>query len=261
MTVSADVGANFVEAPTGLYVYGIVDAAPDRVPDGLAGLDDAPVELVSHDGLAAAVATIAVERPPGRRAELMAHSHVLDGLAEDGPVVPVQFGSVMPDPEAVVAEVLGPQYDRWSALLEALRGRRQFNLRGTYHEAAVLQEVVADNPEIAALRARTRDLPEDAAYPQRVRLGELVAKAMDAKRAHDTELVLETVLPHCVSYAPRERGGVDHLLDVALLVDDTRRAEFEDTLEALAEGMHDRARLQLVGPVPPYDFVEGDWWV
>jgi len=25
--------------------------------------------------------------------------------------------------------------------------------------------------------------------------------------------------------------------------------------------MHERARFQLMGPVPPYDFVDGDWWV
>ena len=33
--------------------------------------------------------------------------------------------------------------------------------------------------------------------------------------------------------------------------------EFEDTLEGLAEAVHERIRLRLTGPVAPYDFVEG----
>lgn len=245
----------------GLYVYAVVANDPRRVPDALAGLDGSPVELVGHGDVAAVVGAISLDRPPGRRADLMAHSEVLDALDAAGPVVPVQFGSVVPDRAAVVADVLDPEAARWAELLEALAGKRQFNLRATYNEAAVLQEVVAENPEVAALRERTRDLPEDLGHAQRVRLGELVARAVESKREADTAMVMDLVLPHVVSYAPRAGTGVDHLLDVAFLVDDERRATFEDTLESVAEALHERIRLRLVGPVPPYDFVEGDWWV
>ena len=40
----------------------------------------------------------------------------------------------------------------------------------------------------------------------------------------------------------------------------TRASEFEDTLEGLAEAVHERIRLRLTGPVAPYDFVEGGRW-
>jgi hypothetical protein len=36
--------------------------------------------------------------------------------------------------------------------------------------------------------------------------------------------------------------------------------QFEDTLEGLAEAVHERIRLRLTGPVAPYDFVEGQPW-
>lgn len=246
---------------TGLYVYAIVADEPDRVPASLVGLDGSPVELVRHGRVAAVVGRMALDRPPGRRADLMAHSGVLDALDASGPVVPVQFGTVLPDRDAVVDDVLDPDVARWTALLEALSGRRQFNLRATYNQAAVLQEVVAEDREVAELRERTRDLPEDLAHPDRIRLGELVARAVDAKREDDAAMVMELVLPYVVSYAPRHGKGIDHVLDVAFLVDDDRRGAFEDALESVAEAWHERIRFQLVGPVPPYDFVEGDWWV
>jgi hypothetical protein len=259
LTGDIDVGADEQEL-SGLYVYAIVADEPDRVPADIVGLDGTPVELVRRTQVAAAVGTIALDRPPGRRADLMAHSAVLEALDATGPVVPVQFGTVLPDVDAVLGEVLDSDAARWTALLEALSGRRQLNLRATYNEAAVLQEVVAESREVAELRDRTRRLPDDLAHAERIRLGELVSHAVEAKRGVDADTVMELVLPHVVSYAPRQAKGIDHLLDVAFLVDDDRRASFEDTLESLAEAWHERVRFQLMGPVPPYDFVEGDWW-
>ena len=121
----------------------------------------------------------------------------------------------------------------------------------------MLAEVVDSDPEIARLRQRTRDVPEDVAYPDRVRLGELVARAMEVKREDDGNVILDAVLPHVAAHNIRSGSGVDHLLDVAFLVDDERREAFEDVLEQLAEAMHERARLQLFGPLAPFDFVEG----
>lgn len=242
-------------AHLGCYVYGIVPATSPGLPDGVTGVDGAPVELVRHGDLAAAVAVITVERPPGRRADLVAHSEVLDAFAASGPVVPVQFGSVMPSPQAVVEEVLAPEEDRFRHVLAELTGRAQFNLKATYLEEVVLAEIVSEQPEVAELRERTRDLPEEAAYADRVRLGELVARAMEVKHDLDSQVLLDAVLPHCAAYRPRPGSGVAHLLDVAFLVDDDQRAAFEDTLESLAEAVHERARLRLLGPLAAYDFV------
>jgi hypothetical protein len=246
------------EDDTGYYVYGVVAAADGRVPADLVGVDQAPVHTVDHDGVSAVVAVIDLERPPGRRADLVAHSAVLDALASTGAVVPVQFGSLMSDAESVVEDLLAPQLEHFADLLEQLEGRSQYNLRATYHEHVVLAEVVGGDPEIAELSRRTRDLPEDVAYPDRVRLGELVARSVDAKRADDAEVLLESVLPHTDAYSTREGAGIVHVLDVALLVEQSRRQEFEEHLEGLAEAVHERIRLRLVGPVAPYDFVSGD---
>jgi hypothetical protein len=244
----------------GIYVYGVVENLPDRVPSGLVGLDDAPVELVEHGDLAAAVGVIALDRPPGRRKDLLAHSTVLDTLAEQGPVVPIQFGSVMLHPDDIVEEVLAADVERLAGVLADLAGRRQFNVRARYNEVAVLAEVIAENPEIAHLRARTKDLPEDLGHAERVRLGELVARALERKRELDGAIITDAVLPLVVAHAPHTGGGVDHLLEIAVLVDEEQVPVLEDTLESLAEALHERVRLQLMGPLAPYDFVEAEAW-
>ena len=244
---------------TGYYVYGVVPGAGGSRPS-LRGIDDAAVEFVEHDELAAAVSVIALERPPGRRAELMAHTAVVDALAAAGAVLPVQFGSVLSDRESVVSDLLATSHDRFLELLASLENCRQFNLRATYVEEQVLGEVVATNPEIAELRRRTRELPEGTMHPDLMRLGELVSRAMEHKREDDAQLIMEVVRPFVLDERPRRGGGVSHLLDVALLIEDERIAAFEEALEELAEALHERIHLRLAGPVAPYDFAEAEAW-
>lgn len=68
-------------------------------------------------------------------------------------------------------------------------------------------------------------------------------------------MVMGVVSPHVVAERERAGGGVDHLLDVALLVDLEHQQALEDILEELAEAVHERIHLRLVGPLAPYDFV------
>jgi hypothetical protein len=242
----------------GYYVYALVPA--DAEVPALSGLDDVTVEVIPSGDLAAVVSRFALERPPGRRAELLAHTRVVDALARSGPVVPVQFGSVLEHDTEAVEELLADQAELAGEALERVRGKVQLNLRVSYVEERILEEVVREHPRIADLHRRTRGLPEGTVHPDLVRLGEEVANAMSAKREQDAAMVMQQVEPHVVDSVERAGGGVDHVLDVALLVDEATTDELEEHLEQLAERTHERLRLRLVGPVAPYDFTGDAAW-
>jgi hypothetical protein len=245
----ADLGAD-----EGVFLYAVIPA--DRaIPEGLTGIDDAPVELVVNGPLAAVVSRVALERPPGRRADLVAYNRVVADLAEAGAVAPVRFGAVLEDPDEVAETVLASQEGHLAAVLRDLAGHRQFNLSATYVEGVVLKEIVETDPEVRALRAYTKDLPEDAGYGDRVRLGELVARSLEVRSEIDAADLMDVVLPHVAAHAPRGSSGLERLLDVALLVHDDQVEALEATLEDLAEAVHERIHLRLVGPVAPFDFV------
>jgi hypothetical protein len=203
---------------------------------------------------------MALDRPPGRRAELLAHARVVDALAEAGAVVPVQFGSVVEDDDAVVLQLLENESDRYAALLERLRGMAQLNLRATYVSEQVLAEVVREDAVVAELRRRTRHLPEGSVHPDLVRLGEAVAGAMETKRRDDAAMLLDYVAPLSADHVVRPGRDLDQVVDLALLVDRGRLSGIEEALEELAAELHERIRLRLVGPVAPYDFVDGGSW-
>lgn len=247
-----------VVADTGFYFYGVV--APGSDVAGLTGLDEMEVELVEHGDLAAVVSRLPLERPPGRSAELVAHAHVVDNLAAVTTVVPAQFGLVLPLDLQEVVRVLDDSADGFRAALERLEGCLQLNLRATYVSEQVLTELVQQDPEVAELRRRTKDLPAGTPHPDLVRLGEAVSRGLTRKRLEDGDAVLHVVLPYVVGHLARPGGEYD-VCDLALLVRRDRADALEKELEVMSEAIHERVRVRLVGPVAPYDFVEDGPWV
>ncbi len=238
-----------------LLVYGVV-------PDGTAvphtrGVADGALSTVPLAGVAAVVSPLPTDQALAGRGDLTTYHDVLNDLAERGPVIPFRFGSALPDEPSVVNELLAPRSEELAALLETLVGRCQLTLRARWVQEAVLAEIAAADPQIRALSARTRDLPEEASWHDRVRLGELVARALDHKRDDAAAALLDLVLPHVVEHRERAASGTDGFLDAALLVDEDRRSALEGVLETYAEANHDRVRVKLLGPLPPYDFVGG----
>jgi hypothetical protein len=236
------------------YVYGIVpaDAPVDLVADQGMG---AVVQLHADGPLGALVEVVDPDRPLGRRKDPVAHSTVLNTMAEQGPVLPMRFGSVLQSAEAVVEELLRPQRDHFSELLEEVSGLVQFTLRARYVLDTVLAEIVEAEPEVAELRRRTADLPEDATHFERIRLGELVARAVDVRRRVDTEELLDRVTPLARDVVVREVSGLDALSEFALLVDTDAQDDLVEAAEAWAMELDGRIQLSLVGPMALYDFV------
>lgn len=239
---------------TALFVYAVVPAGRE-LPADLVGVDGNPVDLVSHGTLAAVVGEVSEERPPGRRADLTAYSAVVDALVPGGAVAPMRFGCVVPDRDVVVDEVLAPHADGLAQLLSELEGRTQYHLRVTFVEEAVLTEIAEADPRVRELRAATRDLPEDAAVGNRVRLGELVTRSWERWASADAERILAELVPMISTHRERREPGLGSVLDLALLVDADRSQEVEDRLEAMAAEAAGRLHFRLAGPMAPYDFV------
>jgi len=237
------------------YVYGVVPAdAP--APEDVVGVGDpsAPVVPVRHGGLAALVSEIDVRRPLGTPRDLIGHARVLDAVAAGRtPVLPFRFGAVVRDAAAVTDELLAPQEQRFLAALEDLDGLAQFTARGTYRQDRVLREIVRHRPDIARLREEVADLPEEAARPRRIRLGELVAEALTARGRTDTDhLVAE--LGQLAAATARAESTAEQPVTVSFLVDADRWAEFERAADVLAADWDGRVDFRLLGPLAPYDF-------
>lgn len=236
------------------YVYGLVPADAE-IPDGLHGLGPSgKVSTVTHGRVAAIVGDVPSDRPLGNRDDLITHETVVDTVAESTAVVPMRFPAVVTE-EGVVSELLAPHEELFAEALQNLEGRQQFTLKGAYEEDAVLREVLEEDEEIRALGERVQELPEDAAYYDRVRLGELIVGALGQRREVDAARIVERIEPVVVDLVPHQPTRPEDVVDVAFLVDRNKVGEFEDTVEDVGRELAGRVHLRLLGPLAPYDFV------
>ncbi|MGC0251425.1 GvpL/GvpF family gas vesicle protein [Pseudactinotalea sp. Z1748] len=242
------------QVPTSeVYVYGITTAAA-RIPEDLTGVDGSRVRTLELGAIAAVVSDLDDAEDFGRPADLRAHASVLDAIAMDVPVLPMAFGTLAPELEAL-EEIEDPARQQEYLLgLKQVEGAIQFTLRARYVEASILNEVVAENPEVSRLRDATRGDSSEATYYERIRLGELIVGQMQDKAKQDAGRILETIRPLVRDLRMRETSQAEDVLDVALLVPHEDRSTFEGALEQVAATMHDRVTFRLVGPQAPYDF-------
>jgi Gas vesicle synthesis protein GvpL/GvpF len=236
-----------------VYVYGIVRA--DGMPDTLGGGDSElpEVHLVEEGDIAALVST-GPER--ATRELVLGHGRVLEAALDHSPVVPLRFGMLVTDEDAVRREVLEAHHDDLVRLLDRFEDRVQVTLKVYYHEDAVVAEILAANPQLAKLHEAVRGGSEDATYKQRVKLGEAINAAMEKRRTRDGAEILEPLKSRAeaVSLEPPE----DELMvaHVAFLLPRERFKEFDSAVEDIAKDRVELLRFRLLGPMPAYNFVD-----
>ncbi|MGW7382973.1 GvpL/GvpF family gas vesicle protein [Streptomyces sp. NPDC054794] len=235
------------------YVYGITAHAHPALPKDMGGVGDPPrpVRFLEEAGLVALVSD-APEDLRAKRRELLAHQNVIAEAGAAGCVLPMRFGSVAPD-DATVTGVLAERAEHYRERLDALENKVEYNVKASHIEEAVLHRVMADNPEIRALTEANRQAG-GGTYEQRLRLGEMVVAAVQAKEAEDATAVERALEPvaSAVSVGP---GSTGWLANVSFLVD---RGSAEDFMAAVQRARESLSHLELRvnGPLPPYSFVE-----
>src|ERR671938_295748 len=96
-------------------------------------------------------------------------------------------------------------------------------------------------------------MPETTAYPQRLRLGEAIAGALDARRQRDADSILARL-------RPLAEADARLALVASFLVDRGRVEAFDEAMDRLARAHEGRITFKYLGPLPPHSFVslQGD---
>lgn len=168
----------------------------------------------------------------------------------DGSVLPMRFGLLAPDDTAVrtALEERGRDYAR---RLGELHGTAEFNLKAARDQDDLLREVLDESEEARRLNQRTRD--GTGSYEDRLALGELVARQVDARRRRQADEIvgrLSALTRSSVVADPAE----DDFLNVSFLVERASAEEFTTAGRRLAHEYGDAYDFRLRGPLPPYSF-------
>ena len=230
-----------------VHVHGVVPAA-ERTE-----IESAAVRRVAHREVAALVSDVDSGQLAASRV-VRVHWRVLEEAAATTTVLPVRFGTVMADDGAVVDDFLAPGHDGLVAELRELAGKVQLTVKGFFEEESLMRGVVEASPAIARLRERVRQLPEAAAYYERIQLGQMVAAEVERARERDTGRVLARLEPLAVAARNEAPATIDGAVNAAFLVERERVDEFSHAVGELGRELDGRVRLRYVGPLPPYSF-------
>ena len=238
-----------------LYLYAVttgdahLDLGPIGVPDGRS-----EVFSIHEAGLAAVVSEYPGDSgrdlPQAQMLRrLLVHQQVLEKLITDHAILPVKFGTVPRSPNEVRLLL-----SRYQALLEAslrdVGGAVEIDLSASWDLPAILQEA-SHEPALAAMRRRHSGAEEANAA---IEMGKRVHGTVERKREEYRRRVVNEMLPCVRDAEPNPIPTDDIVLNVAFLVDRVQVAEFDRTLDRLAEEFGDRLSFRYVGPLPPYSF-------
>jgi hypothetical protein len=203
-----------------IYVYGIGEREPA----------DASVESIRHDGLVAYVRRDVEAAPEPTPDELWRHEKTLAQLMEDGAVLPMRFGTVLEDDDALRA-VLEARRNTLRRSLALVRGRVEMGVRAQWPEPGSRGDASSGREFMVAKLERQR----------RARR---LAGIADASLGTLSERRVCSLLP---------RAGT--AFAASYLVDRTRIGEFRARASAVRARVHE-ADVVCTGPWAPYSFSE-----
>jgi hypothetical protein len=208
-----------------ITLYAITDHPSAPLPSA-AGLRLVP------DGDLAAVCGPAATREVTADA-LWEHERLVEALMDDRDLLPVRYGTCLPD-DAAAARALEDNHDSYAASLEAVRGAVELAVRvfGDGESPPACSSDPEPATGTAYLRARSRTTAEEAAA--RTAVHEPLARAARAS-----------------TVARLPRAG--ELLRAAYLVNRDATAGFAARVRELQE-KSPRLRITCTGPWPPYSF-------
>ena len=239
----------------GIYVYGILPADIE-VAVGIPGVGEHPGLLrdVRFDGLAALISEVDSSGRLGSPDDLRTHREILDATAAEVPVLPLRFGTILTSEDAVAEDLLAAHHDEFTAALDQLEGRTEFQVKGRYVKDAVLGEVLSQNKQAAGLRDAIQGKDPDVSRNARIELGQLLSQAVKARREEDTRALRQAMERVCVASVVREPAHELDAVHVAFLLAVDQEPEAERVIEDLAHEWEGRIDVQLLGPMAAYDF-------
>ncbi|WP_063801631.1 GvpL/GvpF family gas vesicle protein [Streptomyces curacoi] len=234
-----------------VYVYAITKDSHPLDLGGTKGVGEPPgeVRVVRGDSLCAVVSEAPDDLSVARR-DLEAHHQVQERLWAEGPTLPIGFGFVAADEDAVRA-VLAERAQLFAQRLDELAGRAEFNVKGVLDEEAAVRAVLEQNTQARELNERTRE--GVGTYEDRLALGQLISQEVQGRQEALAAEVLTALRPLAVAekVAPPSH---QYFVSASFLVDEDRSEEFGRTGQELAEGYGEGVELRLRGPLPPYSF-------
>lgn len=248
----------------GRYLYAVTRGLDDAALSGDVGLENGPLEVVNHRGIAAVVSTVDLDEfgEEGLRRNLedlawlervaRGHDDVVHAVSRHGPAAPLRLATVCLDDEAVRRR-LDEWHDEMTAVLDRIDGRSEWSVKlvmpapsRTAGATGTAGGSAGEGSGAAYLMRKKQETQQRATAEQDA--------AAQADRVYEALGHASVASRRLQPQDPRLSGHQGTMtLNAAFLVDDGEDAAFTDAVSALSSELPEGA-LKVAGPWPPYSF-------
>jgi hypothetical protein len=239
----------------GLYLYGVVEAGKGLTlnVEGVAG----SVRALAEGGLGAIVGA-APDRPllELNREQtlrlLVKHQEALERTMVQTTVLPVKFGAMAPDEDAV-RRMLARGAGLLRSRLDEFAGRLQYEIVVTWELERVFAEIAAE-PDIAQARQAVQTMNGGAGKEAQLAFGQKVKAALERRRSEAAQKIREGLKAVALDIAANAVMDDRMVANFAVLLDRTGGEALDPALERLDAQFEGRLKFRCVGPLPPSSF-------
>jgi hypothetical protein len=242
----------------GIYLYCIIrqtDAVIEFGPIGIGARKDR-VYTINYKDISMVVSQSAKMRYEARRVNLTGHTLVLEEVMKEFSVLPIRFSTITDScDESKVLEILEQEYDKFSNLLEEMKGTKELGLKVLALEKPIYKYILDKYQDIRALKEKLAKLDPEKAHYQLVKIGEMVEKALAKENSNFSDDIVEVLTPLSDEVKINDNYGERMLLNAAFLIKNENEDQFDKAINALDEQHGDLLSFKYVGTLPPYNFV------
>jgi hypothetical protein len=139
------------------------------------------VRLVGDGPLVALISHVAPGAVPQTRRNMLAHTAVLERAMADVTVLPMRFGTVVPEPDLLQA-CITRNAAPFTAALNSIAERVELGVKASWRDRVVFGEIIEADATLFRMRNRLRDRPANETYYERVELGRRIEAALAERR-------------------------------------------------------------------------------
>jgi len=242
--------------PRGEYLYAIAALGKDRAYD-VPGIDGAAVFSVHQGPVAAVVSLCARQKLRPERAHLAAHKGVLHRLMLDGTILPMAFGTIAGDVNAV-RRLLALNQDVILQQLQRVAGKVEMGLRVKWDVPNLFEYFIDIHPELRLLRDRLLGNQREPRQEDKIQLGQFFDRILNDDREAHLGRLEEALAPCCAEIKRSPPRQLHEVANLNLLVPHGQQAQLEQAVFQAATQFDNNFAFDLTGPWAPHNFVEMD---
>jgi len=172
------------------------------------------------------------------------------------PMLPVRFGTVAEGMDLIVEKLLKERQEEFRDTLHYMQDKIELGIKAIWKDMKpVFEEIVDSSAEIARLRDRLLK-GRGGVQKDLVRLGEMVKKALEARKRREEQTILDPLDGLWVERKLNSPFGDQMITNAAFLVKRDKEKAFDLKVEKMTAQYDGRMVFKYVGPIPPCNFVE-----